>query len=285
MPGTRFLFRRASLAQDLADGIAGTFWLTDFSAGLFMAAPSQSGKTTFIRHDLIPEIVSREWLPIVVELKSCFMDAGTQINQKVAETLINHGCHSSLTTAREGRPQLAHGVTLATAFESLLEKTKTLIVVVIDDTEMALRSTLGSNSIFGLKAARDALNSGRHGEGLRLIMMGSCEKTVEDMTNNRRQPFYCASYQDFPRLGRDFSDAYTSFINERLAATNQFHPDEVYKAFIGFQFNPKRLMDVLKEVSVMLGAAPRLGQLLDDEQWASNAGFWIEAPKPKVQQG
>lgn len=55
-----FVFRRPTLASSIADGLVGA-GIQDFTSGLFLAAPRRTGKSTFLREDLIPECQLRGW--------------------------------------------------------------------------------------------------------------------------------------------------------------------------------------------------------------------------------
>ena len=62
-----FVFRRPTLARSIADGLVGA-GIQDFTSGLFLAAPRRTGKSTFLREDLIPECQLRGWLAVYVDL-------------------------------------------------------------------------------------------------------------------------------------------------------------------------------------------------------------------------
>ncbi len=67
MAPVRPLLRRDQLANALAQDLAGES-LIDYSAGMFLAAPRRTGKSTFLNNDLIPECVRRGWRPVYVDL-------------------------------------------------------------------------------------------------------------------------------------------------------------------------------------------------------------------------
>ena len=64
-----FTFHRRKLARDYVDGLLGVSAF-DFGSGLFLTAPRRTGKTTFLREDLMPEIEGREVLSVYVDLWS-----------------------------------------------------------------------------------------------------------------------------------------------------------------------------------------------------------------------
>jgi len=67
MSPTRTIFKRKALAEEMVRALAGET-IADFSSGMFLAAPRRTGKSTFLKNDLIPECAVREWLPVYVDL-------------------------------------------------------------------------------------------------------------------------------------------------------------------------------------------------------------------------
>lgn len=63
----RFNFHRQDLANTLCDSLEGK-GLADARSGLFLAAPRRTGKSTFLREDLVPEVERRKWIAIYVDL-------------------------------------------------------------------------------------------------------------------------------------------------------------------------------------------------------------------------
>lgn len=63
----RFSFHRQDLAHTLCDSLEGK-GLADARSGLFPAAPRRTGKSTFLREDLVPEVERRGWIAIYVDL-------------------------------------------------------------------------------------------------------------------------------------------------------------------------------------------------------------------------
>lgn len=63
----RFSFHRQDLAHTLCDSLEGK-GLADARSGLFLAAPRRTGKSTFLREDLVPEVERRGWIAIYVDL-------------------------------------------------------------------------------------------------------------------------------------------------------------------------------------------------------------------------
>lgn len=62
-----FVFHRADLASRMAEVALGVDPLAGTS-GLFLAAPPRTGKSTFLKSDLVPALVERKVLPVYVDL-------------------------------------------------------------------------------------------------------------------------------------------------------------------------------------------------------------------------
>ena len=62
-----FTFHRPSLAQSYCESLGG-HGLADSRSGLFLAAPRRTGKSTFLREDMLPAMQKRGWTTIYVDL-------------------------------------------------------------------------------------------------------------------------------------------------------------------------------------------------------------------------
>jgi hypothetical protein len=62
------VFHRPELAKDLADLILSDAVLSPARSGLFLAAPRRTGKSTFLREDLMPALVRRGAAVLYVDL-------------------------------------------------------------------------------------------------------------------------------------------------------------------------------------------------------------------------
>jgi len=69
MAAKPFTFHRPALAQGYCDSLEGTE-IADSRSGLFLAAPRRTGKSTFLREDLLPAMQNRGWTTIYVDLWS-----------------------------------------------------------------------------------------------------------------------------------------------------------------------------------------------------------------------
>jgi hypothetical protein len=174
------------------------------------------------------------------------------------------------------QPQLPSGVTLSQALDVLHQVSGKLVVLIVDEAQHALNSEKGINAMFALKAARDHLNGRLGPDGLRLVFTGSSRDKLANLVLKSKQPFYGANITPFPLLGRDFVEFVTNVWNTRLAATNQFNADDMEYAFTLVGRRPEMLNSLLTEVSIGLGEASNLAELLRTGALNHQAGVWSD---------
>lgn len=286
-----FVFRRPVLAGQIADGLTGA-GLLDYSSGLFLAAPRRTGKSTFLREDLIPECQKRGWLAVYVDLWS---DRETDPAELIATAIAN-----ALVPFEKGirklakslgvdklnflrtlswdftQPRLPPGATLSQALELLHQASGQSLALVIDEAQHALSTDSGINAMFALKAARDELNQGREKPGVYMVFTGSNRDKLAHLVLSRSQPFFGSSVTTFPLLGKEFTSAYTAWLNKHLAQSNQFDAADVEHAFEQVGRRPEMLRAIISTVALELGEAGNLGALLRSGAEAVLAGAWNE---------
>lgn len=286
-----FVFHRPELATHLADGLAGA-GLGDFRSGLFLAAPRRTGKSTFLKADLLPECEKRKWLPLYVDLwADRSTDPGLLIAKVIAAALIpfesrvrkllkNTGADkfSLLRTISWDftRSALPEGATLTEALQLLIEASGKLVVLAIDEAQHALVSEKGISAMFALKSARDTLNADHPAAGLRLVFTGSSRDKLAQLILKKNQPFFGSRVTAFPLLGRDFTKAFTAHINANLRSGNRFQAGDVYEAFEMLGHRPELLRALVGEVALEMGAAKDLGSLLHQGAMNHRDGIWSE---------
>ncbi|ANC80311.1 hypothetical protein [Pseudomonas putida] len=291
MSPVRPLLRRHQLATALAQDLAGES-LVDYSSGMFLAAPRRTGKSTFLNNDFIPECVQRGWLPVYVDLWSDRDAAPAQLISGAIGTALAKFEGALARTAKKAgvdkinllrtlswdftRPQLPAGTTLAQALAVLHQVSGQLVVLIIDEAQHALNSEDGLNAMFALKAARDHLNRGDRPDGLRLVFTGSSRDKLANLVLKSKQPFFGASITPFPLLGREYVEFITALWNRRLADSNQFKEEDLAYAFELVGRRPEMLNKLLAEVSVGLGEAGNLGELLRNGALNHQAGVWSD---------
>ena len=221
-PAASQFFHRPALAASLADQALDTSLGT--SGGMFLAAPRRTGKSTFVRQDLVPEFERRNLNVIYVDLwidktvnpaihiANAIRTELAREDGAVAKTLKKMANMSRLTVGAWGNGlsfdlsqlNLAKDATLADALKALSTASQKKLVLVIDEAQHALTTEEGINALFSLKAARDSLNtdSGRH--GMQLVATGSNRDKLATLVNGREQAFYGADMVAFPLLGKDY---------------------------------------------------------------------------------
>lgn len=293
-----FVFHRESLRNSVIEGLRGA-GLIDYRSGLFLTAPRRTGKSTFLRSDLIPACFAEDWEVVYVDLwddrqtsPAQLIERAIMLKMQEHEPQIKKIARAAgatkvtlaktLTLEMPGSA-LPAGTTLAEALELLHTACDRTIVLVIDEAQHALSSDAGMNTMFALKAARDALNQGGRRSGLRLVCTGSSRDKLGQLVLNTRQPFFGAEITPFPLLGRDFIEAYTGHLNSKLAAGNLFDVDDMWRAFELVGHRPEMLASIVHRVALEIGEAPNLGALLERnaelfqrELWAEYAGQYDE---------
>jgi len=288
---TRPILNRKPLADALARDLAGESF-ADYSSGMFLAAPRRTGKSTFLRNDLIPECTARGWLPVYVDLwTNREIDPAELISGAIGKALGEFESAVSKAAKKAGidkisllrtlswdftKPQLPAGTTLSHALDVLHQVSGQMIVLIVDEAQHALNSEGGVNAMFALKAARDHLNGSSTTDGLRLVFTGSSRDKLANLVLKSKQPFFGAHITPFPLLGRDYVEFVTDLWNQRLAATNQFNLEDMDYAFQLVGRRPEMLNKLLTEVSVGLGEASNLGELLRTGALNHQAGIWSD---------
>ena len=291
MSPIRPILSRKLLAEALARDLAGESF-ADYSSGMFLAAPRRTGKSTFLRNDLIPECKARGWLPVYVDLwMNREIDPAALISGAIGKALGEFESAVSKAAKKAGidkisllrtlswdftKPQLPAGTTLSHALDVLHQVSGQMIVLIVDEAQHALNSENGVNAMFALKAARDHLNGGSTADGLRLVFTGSSRDKLANLVLKSKQPFFGAHITPFPLLSRDYVEFVTDLWNQRLAATNQFNLEDMDYAFQLVGRRPEMLNTLLTEVSVGLGEASNLGELLRTGALNHQAGIWSD---------
>lgn len=212
------IFHRPTLAARIAKQIVNVSPTSAASSGLFVAAPRRTGKTTFMRQDLMPTLQGMGALVIYVDLwadKSA--DPSHVIVRAITNELSKHkhallkiadklgisggkvgGVEFSLASIGMGK-----AISLVDALTALSDSEQKLIVLMIDEAQHAITTQEGSDAMFSLKAARDEINSNGH-FGLRVVCTGSNRDKLAMLRNSKDQAFFGAPLVPFPPLGKDY---------------------------------------------------------------------------------
>ncbi|MEI6026559.1 MAG: ATP-binding protein [Betaproteobacteria bacterium] len=277
------VFHRPDLANDLANLILSDGALAPARSGLFLAAPRRTGKSTFLREDLMPALESRGaavlyvdlWadkalepgLAIVSLIRAALAQedgALLQMFRKAGLDKVNVGA-LGFDVAKVG---LGTGVTLSAALATLSDRLKAPIVLMIDEAQHAATTESGNNALFALKAARDELNSSAY-HGLRIVATGSSRPKLALLRASKDQAFFKAMMRNFPALGRDF-------VTWFVANTGLAHPLDVARTERCFEraaCRPEVLVQALGELADEHGALPAADRLDDAFEAAVEAAI------------
>jgi hypothetical protein len=218
------IFHRPALAQEMARQLLQPKALEqDLSSGLFMSGIRRTGKTTFLRQDLIPALENAGAVVIYVDLwtdtlastvvlllnevKKAMRELETpgsglleRFKRISAVDLGAAGFKFGIKLDAIGAPG---GPTLAEAITVLVEKSASHVVIVVDEVQHSLSSEDGLRMMMALKAAREAINlvPGMPGK-MFFIGTGSHRSLVGEMTTRRssKQAFEGAHNIPYPVL-------------------------------------------------------------------------------------
>lgn len=228
------IYLRPQLAAEMAQQLLKPTGLdVGLRSGLFLSGLRRTGKTTFLRNDLIPALEVAGALVIYVDLWS-----DTQTNPaKLVHSAIRKTLESLLTPASSLLEKLKcikgadlgalgfkfafklesvgleGGATLAEALAEVVDQAKTDVVLIVDEVQHAITTDEGNQLLLALKAARDAINPRPATPGhFVFIGTGSHRAMVSELTARRNQAFAGATSVPYPLLDTD----YVSFLLRRL---------------------------------------------------------------------
>ena len=227
------IFRRPELAAQMASQLLHPGVLDEgLRSGLFLSGLRRTGKTTFLRNDLIPALQQQGALVIYVDLWSdTKVSPGELIHRAVRHALAALQSPTSPLLANLRQVDVAAmglkfgfqletlgkegGATLAQAFTEVVDQAKADLVLIVDEVQQAITSEDGNQMLLALKAARDAVNLQPHMPGSFLFIgTGSHRALVSELTARRNQAFAGATSLPYPLLGRD----YVEDVLQRLGA-------------------------------------------------------------------
>jgi hypothetical protein len=268
-------FHRTALAQAYANEALDTS--LGRSGGLFLAAPRRTGKSTFVRQDLVPALEALDARVIYVDLWSdktkdpalllanavraeLKKDDGAvaKFARKAGLSKFNIGALGNGLSFDLSQLGLSADASLADALGALSKVHGQMIVLVIDEAQHALTTTEGMNALFGLKAARDALNLA--GKGMQVIATGSNRDKLALLVNGREQPFFGATMVDFPKLDQGYIDWVCG------KASIGLDPAKTFEVFKETGSRPEMILPTIRRLRLQ---PPATGEGLDDTfaQW------------------
>ncbi|WP_304305208.1 AAA family ATPase [Pseudacidovorax intermedius] len=220
------LFHRTALADQMARQLLRPGLLDQgLRSGLFLSGLRRTGKTTFLRQDLIPALEALGAIVIYVDLwTDTRANPATLIHTAIQRALGELQTPASGVLARLKRLKgldvgaagfkfgfqlnevgAKGGVTLADALTEVVDKARTDVVLIVDEVQQALAGEDGAQMLLAIKAARDAINPrpGTPGHFI-FIGTGSHRAQVVGMTLQGRHAFAGATSVDYPTLDGDY---------------------------------------------------------------------------------
>lgn len=260
------IFHRPALADDLATRlIAPKPFDEGLRSGLFLSGQRRTGKTTFLMNDLIPALEALGAIVIYVDLwtdvtanpatltydaiKKTLKDLQTPASSLVKRVSSIKGLDVGALGFKFGFKLdsigAQNGVTLAKALTTVVDQSKTSVVLIMDEVQQAITTDDGNKMLLAMKAARDAINT-RPGTPGHFIFVGtgSHRALVGELTVRRNQAFAGATSNPYPVLGGEYVDYLMNRLSadpvavlpSRAAAIEGFHllghrPEELQRAF------------------------------------------------------
>lgn len=287
---SHFSYPRPQLAVAYCDSLQGK-GIANARSGLFLAGPRRVGKSTFLRDELIPEALRRDWVPVYVDLwanrnacpasliaeaiKATIATYKSRVNKLVKAVnldKINIMGTFMLDFSKAGLPE---NMTLADALRMLGQLAEKPIVLVIDEAQHALTTASGLNAMFAIKSARDQLNTNLENPSLMLVFTGSNRDKLAHLVLKKDQPFFGSDVTPFPLLGKDYSSAFTDWVNKNLASGNQFTKDSMWKAFKLVGHRPEILRHLAGRIAIS-GEASHFAELLEKDALIWQSRIWDE---------
>lgn len=217
------LYHRTDYASDMAKQLLHPSALQlQVRSGVFLSGIRRIGKTTFLRQDLIPALEAMGALVVYVDLWADRSKSPAALVHEAVRTTLSQlatpgsrlldrfkgltigaaGCTFGFQVDSVGKDG---GATLAEVFTELVDKVQTSVVLIVDEVQQSLGTEEGSNLLYALKAARDAVNTRPGTPGYLLFVgTGSHKSLVADMATRRSQPFAGAVSTAYEPLGPDF---------------------------------------------------------------------------------
>jgi len=208
------IFHRPALARYFVDFLKSA----DSASGLFLSAPRRTGKTTFIKQDIVPILRAegatviyadlweqKEVNPAIV-IVNAIREAIMKADGVVMKTMKTTG----ITKFKLGGIEMdlskigsQDGESISKVLQHLATATNNPIVMVIDEAQHAQTTEEGRQTLFALKAARDAMK-GAGGPGFRMLATGSDSDKLATLVNAKDQAFFMAPLESLDPLGPDY---------------------------------------------------------------------------------
>ena len=268
-------FSRPDLAAQMARQLIHPDVLSEgLRSGLFIAGLRRTGKTTFLRNDLIPALERHGALVIYVDLWSDTRANPAQLVRDAIRTALEQlqtpgsallsrlarvsGVDVGLLSFKFGfkldKIGEAGGATLAQVATEVVDQAGRDVVLIIDEVQQAITTEDGNQLLLALKAARDAVNPRPETRGhFIFIGTGSHRAMVSELTTRRTQAFNGATSIAYPVLDADYVD----YLLERLRAVGAVNlPSSAVavQAFRTLGNRPEEMVKALRQLQLSIPA-------------------------------
>ena len=257
MEGKTRYFARPELTHHLVLSLRGEVPFGDGPNGIFLAALRRTGKTTFLREELVPALENTGVTVVYVDLWADEV-------RNPAE-LVREAISMAIENAQSALPKMARklgvsgaalngwinfdttdlgtseGATLTQALGKLSDMTGGVLALIVDEAQQALVTKDGENTMRALKAARDAMNSPDEVR-LMLVMTGSDRDKLLRLTNTNNSAFLGSDVQTMPMLGRDYVAAIVTDIESAYPQLAPINTEMLSEAFISFESSYSKLI-------------------------------------------
>jgi len=250
--------------EELAKRLAGELMSEDGASGLFITGPRRTGKSTFIREDLIPVLSDAHGSQVVYAdlWEDRAANPGDVIVAAIRSELLKFSGFISKAAKGVGLDKIkvgglemtldhigiGKGETLTKALTMLSEASKKPVTLIIDEAQHTQATEEGRQALYALKAARDAMNAST-GRGFRLLATGSSSDKLASLVEDKDQAFYQAPLIPLPTLEID----YVVWFRDRQRFEPKPSLNEMYHAFVDCNFRPEPLRAVFKELKFKTG--------------------------------
>lgn len=297
------VYHRTALARDMARQLLEPKVLDlPLRSGLFLSGLRRTGKTTFLRQDLIPALETGEWGPgghgrpaVVIyvdlwsnvsippaelilravraklrELENPASAIWSGLKRITSAEVATHGFKFKFDLSKLGEEG---GATLADAFTQVVDEAKTDLVLIVDEVQECLGREDAQALMQALKAARDAINLRQTTPGYFLFIgTGSHRSLVQEMTVRRKEAFAGAVNVDYPVLDEGF----VSWVLEQMQAQGiavQPSPAAAWQAFRDLGHRPEPFLDALRILDHTVKAGEDTDAMLRAVVWTKRASL------------
>jgi hypothetical protein len=248
------IFRRGKLAEEMVNRLPDPV----YKSGLFLSAPRRTGKTTFIKADLLPLLSEAGAIVIYADLwQQRSINPAKVIINAIQDAILKEGGIVQKAAASVGLKKVKiggfemdldsigtkDGDSLAKTLEKLQAATDKPIVMVVDEAQHAQSTDEGRDTMFALKAARDALILGE-GKGFRFVATGSNSDRLRTLVASKEQAFFGAKEEHLPELGDD----YLQWVLNGSRLKGHVSLPVIRQAFEMFGRRPEHLQSLLSEI-------------------------------------